>query len=396
MSSRLSSQEASAGRFWPNPVQELLLKAALLPGDAAAEAFKKWLALADRDRLDEGSYRLLPLLAHNLESQGISDPFLTLCRGVYRHTWVRNQIQLRQAGELLQALHGEGINAMMLKGGALALAYYANPGLRPFEDIDVLVPTGQAQPAFALLKRLGWSYCRVPLGEITREHAAVNHAVIMVNERGVLIDLHWHLLFGSLDPEADREFWLAAELWRGESALFRILGPTDQLFHACVHGFGHQVGWEHTPPLRWVADAMQILAAQGDRIDYRRLGEQAGQHHLRLALQSTLGYLRDHFAATLPGSFIREMAAWPIPSWEKSEWRSQQKRLGILGALPMTWRHYRRLRHGAANGRAPGNFAIYMRQRYNLRRRDILPFILKKGIKNIARLYNGKEKGSGD
>jgi len=34
--------------FWTNPAQELLLKTALLPGDAAAEAFKKWLALADR------------------------------------------------------------------------------------------------------------------------------------------------------------------------------------------------------------------------------------------------------------------------------------------------------------------------------------------------------------
>jgi len=379
--------------FWPNPAQELLLKAALLPGTAAADAFTKWLALADCDRLDEGSYRMLPLLAHNLDGQGTSDPFLKLCHGVHRHTWVRNQIQLKQARELLQALHSEGIGAMLLKGAALALAYYADPGLRPFEDIDLLVPTVQAQSAFALLKRMGWRPCRVPLREITREYAAVNHALLMVNERGVLIDLHWHLLFVSLGPEADRDFWQAAEQRQKKSVPFCILAPTDQFFHACVHGYVHQVAWERIPPIRWVADAMQILAVQGKMIDYRRLGGLARQHHLRLALKLTLNYLHDHFTAALPESFIQEMADWPIAAWERGEWRSQQKRLGLLGALPMCWRHFRRLKHGRANGQAPKNFVYYLRHRYNLHRRELIPYILKKGVENIIRLSGGRTMG---
>ena len=382
-------------KFWPNPVQKLLLRAALLPGPPAEEAFTKWLSLADRDHLDQGSYRMLPLLFHNLSRQGIRHPFLNLCQGVHRHTWVRNQIQLSQARELLKALRREGIDVMLLKGAALALSYYADCGLRPFEDIDLLVPTAQAQPAFALLGRLGWRPCKFPVREITREYAGIIHAVVMVNERGLVVDLHWHLLHDCLSPDADADFWRAAVRGDTESNPFSMLSPTDQLFHACMHGYKHQAGWECIPPIRWVADALTIIAAGGTQIDYRRLGRLARERHLGLALKLTLGYLRGQWGASLPESFMIEMADWPVAGWERAEWRTKQKPPGILGSLPIILRHYFRLKQNGSMGPAVRNFAGYLQRYFCLQhRRGVFLFLMGKGIRHLGRLIRGKRKGN--
>jgi hypothetical protein len=378
-------------KFWPDPVQELLLRAALLPGAAAGEAFRKWLTLTDRDRLDQGSYRMLPLLVHNLSRQGIRDPFLNLCLGVHRHTWVRNQMQLSQTRELLKEFRLEGIPVMLLKGAALALAYYADCGLRPFEDIDLLVPTGQAQPAFALLCRLGWSPCRFPVRSISPEYAGITHAVVMVNERGLVVDLHWHLLSQCLSPDADSRFWRDSVPVDKESNRLYMLSPTDQLFHACVHGYKHQVGWEHIPPIRWVADALHVMAAKVEQIDYLRLGCLARELHLGLALKLTLGYLRDRLEAPLPESLISEMAEWPVSAWERAELRTQQKSSTILGSLPIIWHRYRRLKRNSATGPALQNFASYLQHFFHFQhRRDVFVFLASKGIRNLGRWFRSK------
>ena len=47
---------------WPTREQERLLRAALLRGPLALEAWDEWKAGADMDHLDAGSYRLLPQL----------------------------------------------------------------------------------------------------------------------------------------------------------------------------------------------------------------------------------------------------------------------------------------------------------------------------------------------
>ena len=392
MKSSLFLRPLAETGFWPNPVQELLLRAALLPGVAAEEAFRKWLALADREHLDQGSYRMLPLLAHNLGRQGIRDPFLNLCLGVHRHTWVRNQMQLSQTRELLKEFRREGIPVMLLKGAALALAYYADCGLRPFEDIDLLVPTAQAQPAFALLRRMGFLPCHFPGREITREYAGIFHAVVMVNERGLVVDLHWHLLFECLSSDADADFWGAAERVDKESDPLYVLSPTDQLFHACVHGYKHQVvSWEHIPPIRWVADALTVMAAGGARIDYRRLGCLAREFHLGLVLKLTIDYLLDRWGAPLPESFVQEMADCPVAAWECAEWRTQQKPSGILGGLPMMWRHYRRLKQSGATGRTVRNFTSYMQLSFHLQNRvGLLSVFMVNGISNLSRWFRAK------
>ena len=64
------------GGCWPTPEQELLLRAALLQGEASLKAWQEWKSTLDFDHIDPGSQRLVPLLYHNLQRQGVQDPLM--------------------------------------------------------------------------------------------------------------------------------------------------------------------------------------------------------------------------------------------------------------------------------------------------------------------------------
>lgn len=71
----------STGGCWPTPLQELLLKATLLKTNVALEAWEEWHGQEGLERLDNGSYRLLPLTYRNLQSLGYQDAVLMKLKG---------------------------------------------------------------------------------------------------------------------------------------------------------------------------------------------------------------------------------------------------------------------------------------------------------------------------
>ena len=148
--------QTNDGASWPTPDQELLLRAALLEGDEAMQAWLDWRSGVEFDLLGRPSRRLLPLLYRNLRSLGVQDPLMSKLKRAYQSTWYRNQIRFRDMGKVLSSFHEVGIQTMVLKGVALALLHYEDPGLRPMGDGDVLVLTEQAPEAVELLASLGW------------------------------------------------------------------------------------------------------------------------------------------------------------------------------------------------------------------------------------------------
>ena len=119
------------GGCWPTPGQELLLRACLMPGVEAAEAFRKWKAASDINTVDPGSYRLFPLLYANLRSNGVEDPLMNIFRWVYDKTLSNNGTLYGRLAALLKELNARDMPAVLVKGSALALIYYADAGLRP-------------------------------------------------------------------------------------------------------------------------------------------------------------------------------------------------------------------------------------------------------------------------
>ena len=147
----MSSARRPEATYWPNGSQELLLRAALCPEDEAIAAWGQWRQRNDlvETHLDQGSFRLLPLVYRRLQDLGHEDAWGARLKGIYRHAWSFNQSLFHEASRLIEQLRWRRIDALILKGAALSVLYYRNAAVRPMADVDVLVPGAQVREALA-------------------------------------------------------------------------------------------------------------------------------------------------------------------------------------------------------------------------------------------------------
>jgi hypothetical protein len=334
------------GEFWPTPRQTLLLKASLLSGEAALDAWRAWEPGVDLAGLDAGSRRLLPLLYRNLRRLGVDDPRLPALKDQYRQAWLKNQRLLHEMGGLIQALHTAHIPTLVLKGAALAVRHYADAGLRPMTDFDLLVPTSAAPQAFARLRALDWQPAL--LRQITPERQlSVRQSAVYRGPDGEHFDLHWHVLWESCHPGADAVFWQHAVPLKVGLVQTLALGPADQLLHVCVHG----ARWDRVPALRWVPDALHVLSNPGGVLDWDHLLRQARALRVALPLADTLAYLGATFGAPVPREVIAGLRAVPVSPAEQRLYQLKAAPLGLAGDLPLEWYHYRVMAEAA--GQSP-------------------------------------------
>jgi len=254
ISARLVAANPSA-RFngaWPTAEQILLLHAALdQEAEAAIAAWEKWRRAVDFENLDYGSHRLLPLLHRNLvHVRAAPHPWLGRMKGLHRHSWVRNQRLFASVAALILDLRDElGTPVMLLKGAALAMHAYPDPGLRPMDDCDLLVPMEAVPGALALLERRGWRAhgwgdTGRPMTEMTAYRRRVAHSQGFLSSEAdpswkpVALDLHWRtLLNAGNDAELNANLWgraITVSLPDGTPVL--IPDSTDLLGQICIHG----------------------------------------------------------------------------------------------------------------------------------------------------------------
>ena len=105
----------STGGCWPTPLQELLLKATLLKTNGALEAWQEWYGREGLERLDNGSYRLLPLTYRNLQSLDYQDPVLMKLKGVSRRAWCENHLVFRRMMPAMAALRMRSVLPLAMR-----------------------------------------------------------------------------------------------------------------------------------------------------------------------------------------------------------------------------------------------------------------------------------------
>jgi hypothetical protein len=277
---------------WPTPDQELLLGACLRTGPDAIDAWRRWRSRVDLDDVDDASFRLLPLLYRALQRHGVGDDVARLA-GVYRWHWVRTQLQVRAAARVLDRLAAAGVPTLVLKGGAVGARYYGDHGVRPMDDLDVLVPPAYAAGALAALHADGWR----PRRSDVVHRLQFRHSADLQHADGGAVDLHWRVFnefTGARDEDAAS--WDAAEPLRLAGRDTRALCPTDELLLACAHG----LRWSPVAPIRWLVDVATICSAAGARLDPERLRRTAVARNLVAPVTETAGWLRDVLGLPLP------------------------------------------------------------------------------------------------
>jgi hypothetical protein len=121
---------ARTGSFWPSPLQEQLLQVALGNPDGAVATWERLRPGFDLDRLEPGSFVLLPLTYRALVDGGSDEPLLPRLKGIYRSTWVKNNLLVERTRETHEVLAEAGVEPFFV-GGVTVSAYYDDMGLRP-------------------------------------------------------------------------------------------------------------------------------------------------------------------------------------------------------------------------------------------------------------------------
>lgn len=374
---------------WPTREQELLLRASLLEGGEAIEAWRKWKSRIDLDRIEPGSQRLLPLLYRNLHLHSVEDPSMNRYKGIHRRTWYENQTLFRTMSALLRIFYDAGIRTLILKGAALTLLHYRDYGLRPMDDFDILIPTEQAMAAINVLTDLDWRPKVKPLRAFTEDLFSVRHSEAFKDASGNELDLHWHVLHECCYDHADDVFWNDATSVELHDVKTRALHPTDQLLHVCIHG----ARWNVVPPIRWVADARILLKTSVDDIDWDRLVAQAQERCLTFRMRHTLAYVRDLLNAPVPPGVVRSLQETPVSRIERREYRNRI-RPSKLGRLPSLWIHHqllsKRRRKSGLQKKSMG-FVRYLQQVWNIHHSWHVPFIIvTRGVRRFTKMVLGK------
>lgn len=369
----------------PTPYQTLLLQAALWQDERAQTAWNEWKAHNDIDDIDIGSYRLLPLVYHNLKQLQVTDPLMSRLKGVYRHTWYNTQTLFHTMGQVMQALHAKKIEGIVLKGAVLTIQHYKDYGLRPMDDFDLLVRSEHVVDTLAIMYDLG----------MHNELASYKpHQYISKNSLGLVthtnrgFDLHWRVLkYAPIATGIDDDFWHGAIpiTIQGQTAL--ALNPTDLLLHVCIHG----IVASPAPPFRWVADAITILRTA--EIDWHRLMQQTKKRNKTMLMTTALSFLRDTMEAAVPMDVLQQMRSLPVSWLERAEYTILTTLPHpVAGWFPLSLVEYHRyvLASGGQTSFQPVGPLRFLLDNLNVENPWTLPvFMAKKMIERIGRTKRG-------
>jgi hypothetical protein len=230
-------------------------------------------------------------LAGYLYSRYRDDPCLRDCptgvrkgfRELYAQTALRNQLFRRELGRILAAFARGGIDPLLLKGSALNLTVYADPGARAHADIDLLLAPPEIEKATEIIRSLGY---RLDVGQETEQFYRDHHFHLIFRHHArtwCCVELHWDLAVPLMDTS------ISAATMRERSATcgldgqtVRIAATEDLLLHLCLHaslsGFGL---------LSQIGDIHAVLANAGGAIDPDPFWRRARLY--RLATPTVLG-----------------------------------------------------------------------------------------------------------
>lgn len=315
--------------------QKLLLKAALLQREEAINSWQQWIASVDIEKIETDSYRLLPLVYRNLSERGVTDLPARL-KGVYRRTWLENQVFVQQLTEILQELQNCNLEALLLKDAALSICDYPDIGLRTIHNFNLLVRPTRALTAIHSLQKIGWK----PQSKIPKNMGRFPHSLELKHQSGQLLNFRWHLFGDGFSEAAETEFWEGAIVTKVGEFPVRVLNASDRLFYVCVTNRSTPLDYK----LSRLADAVAILNASSSEVDWDRLLIQAQKYHFVGALQNSLLQLPEILNLPIPTAVLQKLSSLPISELERQEDRiARSKQKTILDRFRMRYCQYTRI-----------------------------------------------------
>jgi hypothetical protein len=234
---------------------------------------------------------------------------------------------------LTRILAQAGIETIVLKGSALAHAFYPDPSWRPFADIDLLVRAQDWERTCSLLAAIG---LRRSLPEPRPGFERFRYAALHRTPDGLEVDLHRTLVLGAfglwMDPE---ELFRRNTSFALGDAVLRRLDDTALLLHACVHA---SLGRRH-PLLRPLRDLAQVASLADP--DWELIADWARRWRAGSVIQRAFALAQDTLRTELRkdmGVFLSWTPTWrerrALRAYTTSRRRRGAIALSTVGAIP--------------------------------------------------------------
>jgi len=167
----------------------------------------------------------------------------------------RSTLFWMETSRVLAELERRRLDAIMLKGPALARTVYPTPDQRLSFDLDLLVPRDALDDSCEALTRLG--YRPAATGRHVSFYEDHHFHLILQHPSGAVVELHWDLS----RPRNYVRFDLAGFAQRArtieiDGIAIRVPSNADQLLHAACQGL-----WHGFTDLRRVLDAALLIRA---------------------------------------------------------------------------------------------------------------------------------------
>ncbi len=260
-----------------------------------------------------GRHGLLPLAyerLRRLDVDLIPRDVMGRLRGIY-YANLRRIVRLQaNLSEAVIALQREGIEPVVLKGGALAGTVYPDPGLRPMVDLDLLVPTEAVERAGAALASIGYHLSEGLPARMVGFQQRFGGGLEWQRDGDfglTRIDLQHDL--GGVDfcrhafPVESEALWAAArplslDVGSGPPQEQGLqLSAEDTLIHLCLHPALHH---GYAVPLIGTVDIDWLVAREGSDEFWRCLVARARQFRVRVVVYRGMRCARDLLGTPVP------------------------------------------------------------------------------------------------
>ncbi len=262
-------------------------------------------------------HRVGPLIHRGLAdgriADSLPDAFARACRELYFATLRKNIVALETAGPVLSHLAAAGIASAPLKGWALltgAEPVYADAGMRPMDDLDLIVPRAEVDRATRIIEAHDFRAIAPRGPRLAAGHEIAFHRQVAG------VDLFVELHFAWAGSESlMRQYAMGGETFL--EAFCSDCGPGEprqptrigHLLFVAVHAARHAFRrW------LWLLDLHRIVdgVAGEPALDWSEVVRTASEHRLRRPLYAGLAAARELLRTPVPKEVLAELAPGPV------------------------------------------------------------------------------------
>lgn len=230
---------------------------------------------------------------------------------MYYSNLARNMLLYDELSKILTAFQKAGIDTIVLKGAFLAEEIYKNIGLRPMNDIDLLIKEEDLQKAKKELTELKYSAASIPQTKLHEQFQTIwkEELPFIHQDKKIVIEIHW-----DIEPRRNHykvninKFWNNAKSVKIAGIETLTFAPEEILQHLCLHVDKH-VNLSSAPPakpLRDYCDIAEVTNHYKDAINWRYLLQSSKDYGIEEPIFQGLFIAKEYFGAFIPENILSE------------------------------------------------------------------------------------------